>query len=263
MGLLYEELTYTIQGCIFDVHNLLGTGYDEESYHLALEKRLAEENIPFQTKVTKYIIHRGKKIHKFVADLVIDNKVILELKCIQNNFHPAHYLQILSYLKCWKMEIGFLVNFGLPYVKPKRVIYTPKAPKLVEDYNYIQALINPKNRLLLRKIRKAILTVFEIHGIGYEAAIYKKVLTEEFTCQKLSFNEKNIIPIKYRDHILYDFKLKIPIIQNHIICNPIALKEHTKNDRLKLKNYLKALHLPIGLLVHFGKEELEIIGVCP
>lgn len=178
MGMLFEELTYLIRGCIFDVHNTLGTGYDEESYHLALEKRLIEENIPFQSKVTKYIANRGKKIHKFEADLIIDNKVILELKSIQNNFHDAHYQQILSYLKCWRLEIGFLVNFGLPKVNLKRIIYTPKLPELIEDYNYIKEAINPTNKLQLKLTRNAILSIFNTHGVGYEASIYKKLLIE-------------------------------------------------------------------------------------
>jgi len=263
VGLLYEELTYTIQGCIFDVHNLLGTGYDEESYHLALEIRLAEENIPFQSKVIKYVEHRGKKVHKFVADFIIDNCVILELKCIQNNFHSAHYSQILSYLKCWQMEIGFLVNFGLPRVNIKRVIYTPKTPKLIEDYDNIQGLVNSSNRLLLKILRKAILSIFDIHGIGYEAAIYEKILVEELAFQKLPLNTDTIIPIKYHDQLLRQFELKMPVINNQIICNTIALKEHINNDLMKLKTYLKVLDLPLGLLVHFGKASLEIHGVRP
>lgn len=262
MSMLYEELTYKIQGCIFYVHNTLGTGYDEESYHLALEKRLTEENIPFQSKVTKYIEHHEKKIHKFIADLIIDNKIILELKSIQNKFHKAHFLQILSYLKCWHLEVGILVNFGLPKVNFKRVAYTAKLPEVIENYKYIQELINPTNRINLRQTRKSILSIFKTHGVGYEAAIYKKLLTEELTFQYISFNNA-IIPIKFRNQILRHFELKAPIINNQIVCIIVALKEETKVEIIQLKDYLKALNLSIGLLIHFGKEHLEITGVSP
>jgi len=261
MSMLYEKLTYRIQGCIFDVHNALGTGYDEESYHLALEKRLAEEKLPFQSKVVKYIEHREKKIHKFVADLIVDNKVILELKSISNNFHNAHFLQIMSYLKCWHLEIGILVNFGLPKVNFKRVIYTPKLPELIEDYDYIRELINPTNRVRLIQARKSVLSIFKIHGIGYEAAIYKKLLIEELLFQNLPFNTNTFIPIKYQNQLLRRFELKTPIINNQIICQVIALKNNINDDIMQLKTYLKALNLSIGLLIHFGKEHLEIHGV--
>lgn len=56
MSLLYGKLTYFLKGCYYDVHNSLGLGYDEESYHLALEERLKMEKISFQTKVQNILI---------------------------------------------------------------------------------------------------------------------------------------------------------------------------------------------------------------
>ena len=197
MGLLHKQLTYALKGYFYDIHNTLGVGYDEETYHLALEKRLTEENIPFESKVTRYVKSHEQNVHKFVVDLVIDNKVILELKCIQNEFHRAHFTQILSYLKCWKLRIGFLVNFGLPKVNSKRVIYTPKTPNLIEDYSYIQDLINPTNRISLRQVRQSILSIFNIHGVGYDTNIYTKLLTEEFNTQNISFKNSTFIPITF------------------------------------------------------------------
>lgn len=82
MELLHKELTYPLRGCFFDVHNSLGNGLDEESYQLALEMRLKKSNISFESKVAKFIKHRGIRIHKFIPDLIIENKIILELKNI-------------------------------------------------------------------------------------------------------------------------------------------------------------------------------------
>jgi len=68
MGLLHEKLTYALKGCFYKVHNTLGIGYDEETYHLALAEKLKNSNISFKTKVVKYVEHRGVKVHKFIAD---------------------------------------------------------------------------------------------------------------------------------------------------------------------------------------------------
>lgn len=263
MSLLYEELTYELNGYFFEVHNDLGTGYDEESYHLFLEQKLKANNIPFQSKSVRYIEHRGKKIHKFIADLIIEDKVIIELKSIQKDFHAANYLQILSYLKCWQKELGILVNFGLPKTNRKRVIYTPKEPDLIEDYKYIQDLVNPNNRILLRQIREAILTIFQIHGVGYEASIYESLIMEELSFQNLEFKPETFIPIEFEGKLLRKYELKMPIIGNQIICGVVAMKEDITCDIIKVQTYLNALNLPIGLLVHFGKENLEIYGVRP
>lgn len=98
MGLLYEELSCVVRGCIYDVHNELGTRFDEESYQLALELKLKEKNIPFRSQEIQYVEHRGKQIHNFILDLIIDDKIILELKSIETRFHPKHIFQLLSYL---------------------------------------------------------------------------------------------------------------------------------------------------------------------
>jgi len=263
MGLLYEDLTYLIQGCIFDVHNELGAGYDEETYHLAIEKRLEEANIPFQSKVGKYVVHRDNKVHKFIADIVVDNKVILELKCIEKSFSAAHYHQILSYLKCWKLKIGFLINLGLPKVYSKRIILRPITPELVEDYTFIQELITPTNRLILRQLRKSVLDLLELHGTGYDASIYKEIFITELTYQKLDFILTTKIPVNYKSQIIRQFKLKELIIQNQILCKIVALKESINSDIIKMKTHLRALKLPIGLLIHFGKDKFEIHGINP
>ncbi len=120
MGLLYEELSYIVRGCIYEVHSEIGTGFDEESYQLALEQKLRERNISYRSQEIGYVNHRGEKVHKFILDLIIDDKIILELKAIETGFPPKHNFQILSYLKCWKKQLGFLVNFGLPSVSIKR-----------------------------------------------------------------------------------------------------------------------------------------------
>jgi len=71
MRLIYEQLTYKIRGCIYDVHTELGPGYDEESYQLALEYQLRKRKISYESQIVKYVEDRGERIHKFVADLLL------------------------------------------------------------------------------------------------------------------------------------------------------------------------------------------------
>jgi len=261
MSLLYEKLTYRIQGCIYDIHNELGTGYDEESYHLALTYKLREENIPFESKVIGYLEHCGSRCHKFVPDLIINDKVILELKNIQTNFHPSHYLQILSYLKYWKKKIGFLVNFGLPKVNSKRVIFKEKQGEFIEDYQHIRTLITPENREVLKKVRAAILKIFEIYGLGYNETIYKKLLFAEFSAEGINYAPSTFIPLKYKEIGIRNFEMKMPLISNQFICGIVALEDGINYDLIRIQTYLKDLNLPFGLLIHFGKEKLEIYGI--
>lgn len=262
MGLLYEELSYVIRGCIYAVHNELGTGFDEESYQLALEEKLSRRNIPFRSQDEGYVMHRGEKVKKFVIDLIIDDKIILELKAIETGFHPLHTFQIITYLKCWKKQLGFLVNFGLPSAAFKRNLFTEKNGKLVEDYTYIKDLIKPTTRKPLTDLRTVLLNIFEMHGLGYGEKVYREILLKELAFNKIEYREKAIVPVKIKNKVLKNQEIKWPIINNQFLCGVAVLKENIKLDILKMRNYLKAMNLEIGLLAHFGKDTLEIHGVA-
>ncbi len=263
MGLLHEKLSYSLIGCFYDVHNALGMGYDEGSYHLALEERLKMSNISFQTKVQKSIEYRGVNIHTFIADLIIEDKILLELKNVATDFHPAHYLQILSYLKNWQMDLGLLVNFGTPSVHFKRILFTEKEALFTEDYAELARLFSLNLKKNLQNLRTAILTILELYGLGYEDTIYINLLQAELSYKEIPFTPQTIIPIKFSKKVIRHFKLKVPIIDHSILCKVIALKDEIAPEINKMKTYLKDTNLPIGLLVHFGKEKLEIIGICP
>lgn len=261
MGLLHEGLTYKLKGCFYYVHNSLGLGYDEESYHLALEEQLRKEGIRFESKVTKYLVHRNQKVHKFVADLIIEHKIVLELKAIQTEFHPTHYLQIFSYLKNWNLNLGLLVNFGLPSLESKRVIYSEKKPTILENYEEIIPYLSPTCKILLKRLRTAIFTVLNTHGLGYSDTIFLKLLQAELKYQQIPFKSKIFVPIQFERKVIRQFPLETPIIDNQILCKIIAQKEEEFPDISKIRTYLNDTGIPIGLLIHFGKKALKITAI--
>jgi len=260
MELLHEELTYVIRGCIFDVQNSLGTGYDEESYHLYLEERLLDSAIPFESKVVRYIEHRDQKVHKFIADLIIDDTLVLELKNIKTAFVPANYLQIISYLKCWQKDLGLLVNFGLSRIHIERIPFTEKDRLLSEKYAFLKGVLSNDSEKYISLLRTALVTIIELFGLGYSASIYSGLLKVELSYLAISYTTHTLIPIVYSELVLRNFKLKSPIIANQIICLVVAGQTDIIADMAKLKTYLKATGLPVGVLAHFGKNKLEIIG---
>ena len=92
-GLLYEDLTYAIRQCIFDVHNDIGVGYDEETFHQGLIRRFAKGGIPFASKEQFALKHRGILVKTFVLDFMIEDKIILSLKCLPCNFLQSKLLR--------------------------------------------------------------------------------------------------------------------------------------------------------------------------
>lgn len=261
MRLLHEGLTYEIRACIFDVHSKLKPGLDEESYHLALEKRLEKSNISFLSKPRYSLEHRGIKVHTFEPDFIVENKVILELKSIRTDFISANHVQIISYLKHCQKDLGLLVNFGRVSAKIERVPFFERELVVKENYLAIEDFILSSDGKYFKNIRQAILNVSEMYGLGYNYSIYKSLFQVELSYLNIPFSPSTLIPIKFDGEHLRDFELTIPIIDNRIICGITAGQSDLKIHKTAMKSYLKKTGVPIGIIANFSKDKLEIIGI--
>ena len=106
-----KELTGKIIECAYKVHNNLGFGFLESVYQNALLIELKKAALQAEKEKRIQVYYDGQLIGNYVADIVVDSKVILELKSIKE-LHPAHEAQLVNYLKATGLEIGLLINFG-------------------------------------------------------------------------------------------------------------------------------------------------------
>ena len=259
---IYKDLTQILIGCFFNIHNSLGVGFDEKAYHYALERYLKKQEIEYLSKPRKSIFHRGQKVREFEADFITFDKIILELKVLKSNFLQPNYVQLFSELKLWEKKLGLLINFGLQKVEVKRIRYTKKRKKLSENYDYIRELINEDERIVLARLREAIFYIFEIHGLGYGESVYYRLLEMELDYRKINYQRRLSIPVNFDDEKISEFKMKPFLVENRIICDIKALLDEIDfYDIARIQSYLRALNLKIGIIVSFGKNELEIRGV--
>lgn len=121
MDFLYQELTYKLRGIFFEVYNHIGPGLPERIYHRAVIRELKDSNIGFETEKTISIKYKDSYVGKQRLDLIIDNKVIVEIKAT-NFTHPLFDKQTLAYLKATDYKLALLVNFGGDKLIVKRFI---------------------------------------------------------------------------------------------------------------------------------------------
>ena len=124
-GLLEKELSYKVRGCFYNVANKYGKGLKEIIYQKALEEELEKENLKFesQKRIDIYSIETGKKLGTYVPDILVEDKIIVEIKA--TSFTRVDDInQQRSYLKASKYEIGYLVNFCTQELEIKRSIFT-------------------------------------------------------------------------------------------------------------------------------------------
>lgn len=108
--LIFKELSYKLNGILFEVQNKLGTNFQEKHYQRAICSLLEKNKINFAEEVPIEVSFEGKILGKFKADLIIDNKILIELKAT-DRLTSEHRQQILRYLKATKIKLALLINF--------------------------------------------------------------------------------------------------------------------------------------------------------
>ena len=116
-----RELTYLINGSIFEVNRELGVGFLEKVYENALLIELLKRGLKAENQVPIKVKYKGVEVGEYYADIVVENQVILEIKAVES-LQKIHEAQLLNYLKATGYKIGLLVNFKHPKAEVKRFV---------------------------------------------------------------------------------------------------------------------------------------------
>lgn len=112
-----NEITGSIVDSCLKIHKAMGPGLYERVYEDCLCYELGKRNIPFSRQHPVSVIYEDMDIkNAFKIDLLVDNRVIVELKST-DDIYPIHESQILTYMKLSKIQIGLLINFNVPLIK--------------------------------------------------------------------------------------------------------------------------------------------------
>jgi len=119
--IIYKELSYEVVNAAIAVWKTLGHGFLEKVYENALCIELAKREIPYVQKKPVKVHYDGQCVGDYMADIVVDDKIILELKAAKA-ISDAHVVQVLNYLKATGLRLGLVLNFGVEKMDFKRLI---------------------------------------------------------------------------------------------------------------------------------------------
>jgi GxxExxY protein len=108
---LHQKLTSEIISAFYKVYNTLGFGFLEKVYENALKFELEKMKLYVDKQKPIEVYYDGLRVGEYFADLIVENKVIIELKATEILIEE-HELQLINYLKATEIEIGLLLNFG-------------------------------------------------------------------------------------------------------------------------------------------------------
>jgi GxxExxY protein len=117
----HSELTGKIIGCAFEVHKVLGNGFQEVVYQRALAIELEECQLMFAREFDMPIFFKGRHIGSRRVDFLVEDKVSVELKAI-SILNDEHLAQAINYLEAYNLEVGMLINFGGSSLQFKRLL---------------------------------------------------------------------------------------------------------------------------------------------
>ena len=111
MKYLYSDITEKIIKCFYKVYDEFGSGFLESVYKKALLIELTEIGLKCESQKAIKVKYKGNVIGNFIADIIVEYKIIIEIKAIEKLI-PKHEAQIINYLKATGIKLGLIVNFG-------------------------------------------------------------------------------------------------------------------------------------------------------
>ena len=121
-NLLHSNITQAILGAFYDVYNHLGPGFLESVYEASLVIDLLGAGVDVARQSDVPVHFKGCLVGKYVADLIVERKVIVELKAVRS-LSSSHEAQIINLLKATGLEVGLVLNFG-PKPEFRRMVYS-------------------------------------------------------------------------------------------------------------------------------------------
>jgi GxxExxY protein len=117
-----QQITEKIIKAAFTVHNRLGAGFVEKVYESALVRELRGMGLDVEQQKRMKVMYGGESVGEFIADLLVDEYIIVELKAVRQLEKPFED-KLLHYLKATGLPVGLLLNFGASSVQIKRKVY--------------------------------------------------------------------------------------------------------------------------------------------
>ena len=126
MALKYEVITGKIIGAAFEVHKILGYGFLEKVYQKAMQVELESRGSKTELEAPIKVKFKGYIIGDYFADLLVEERVIVELK-VAEKYNSKDEAQLINELKATGIPVGLLINFGRQKVEFKRFAYSEKS----------------------------------------------------------------------------------------------------------------------------------------
>ncbi len=128
----YSDLTWKIIGCAMKVHSTLGNGFQEVIYQRCMVVEMQKQKLEFARELEMTIYYENVEMGTRRADFLVENKILVELKAL-TKLEDVHLAQAINYLEAFKLETGWLINFGSKSLEFERVTNEENLQKIINE----------------------------------------------------------------------------------------------------------------------------------
>jgi GxxExxY protein len=260
--LLHKELTGQIIGVYYDVFNGLSQDYPESVFEKAMLADLRNQGVSCVKQAKYEIRYKDWIVGRQELDIFAAQVVVVEIK-VAERIKPVHLAQLLSYLKTVGKEVGLLFRFGGPEPEFERRVMTPSAWETNLQAEPPERLANTEGLLhpeLVFDVVGGLIEVFKTLGPGFVHRIYANACYRELHhVRGLGALPRKEMQVYYRGQAIAETKFAHLQIEDKLLVFPVAIGD-VNNIRIQnLKDWMRHLQVPLGILANFQDTRLRPI----
>ncbi len=251
---MYEDLTYTINGYLFKVYNTLGNIWPEEVHEKAIQSEAQSQGLKAERQKEFEVFYFDKRVGYYRLDLLIDDKVIVEVKAVPKIL-PLHQAQLISYLKGYNKQVGILANFGGTSMQHQTFPNRLEQKNPLKDYfDYDKVKLKEKENIkeILFMANRVLITL----GTGYFPQIYRRALYYELKTADVNFEVVKKVTANYQNEVLGSREVNFFLLDD-LLLSVVTVKTMDRLLLSKFRNYMKHLGCKRGLIFNFNATVLD------
>lgn len=255
-----DAFSYQIIGKAMEVHRELGPGLDERFYHALFERKLTGDRLDYLSRPRRELAYCGMVADVFEPDIVFPEKLVTELKCLTGAFAGEHFLQLICYLKFWKIRVGLLFDFGKESLSYRRIEFVePSVPCRDLASMLTDAPTQPEHGKLLERVCAGVTGVLGEFGPGYRDTTYAGLLSAALRNSGTECVLNPVAEVQSEDGNLGQQTCRCLLVEGKFVLKVLALRRSiTAADLAIVRTYLRLLGAEVGLILNFNRTSLEV-----
>ena len=251
---MHKELTYQINGCLFQVFNRLKNIWKEEIYEDALELELIAQGLQVKRQWKYDIFYFNERVGHYRLDILVEDIVIVELKAVPE-IQALDKAQLISYLKGCHKPLGILANFG------GFSLYNQTFPNKLEqknqlidtfDFNQVQLKDKEEIKELLLIANRILMTL----GPGYFHQIYRRAFYYGLQQAKIKFEVIKEITAVYREKVINSKEVNF-FLMGDLLLSVVAIQGLNPNVLSRFAYHIRYLNCKKGVIFNFNAMRLD------